>query len=366
MSVLPTVAYLTNPARTVAETQQAFSDWLSFIAQRMGGAAESELTIASGAVTPTTGTHQVDTEGDAASDDLASIVTTNLSVGLLLIRPVHADRTVVVKHAAGGAGQVMLKGAADFSMDNTDKWLMLQRSGDDWVEVFRSYGTDKATARLDAGAVGQSFSEVFAVTGGSANAYTLTLSPAPAAYADGQVFFIETNHSNTDAATLNVNGLGAKAIQFRGAAIAAGTLVANRRYIGQYRAASNSVEIVSPHGLTPVLNAVQTFTKPQRPAVAASASVAGDVTLDLDVANDFPLTLTAAITITNPALSAPMVGQKGSIVITNPSVYALSGIGTYWKRSGGTGVPTLTANCRIDYHVVATDRIEYSFSAVEA
>lgn len=50
-------------------------------------------------------------------------------------------------------------------------------------------------------------------TGGSANAYTLNAAETITAYAAGQRFLIRLNHTNTGAATLNVDGLGAKNIK---------------------------------------------------------------------------------------------------------------------------------------------------------
>lgn len=50
-------------------------------------------------------------------------------------------------------------------------------------------------------------------TGGSSNAYTVTLSPAATAYYSGMTLRVIWNHTNTGAATLNVNGLGAKDIR---------------------------------------------------------------------------------------------------------------------------------------------------------
>ena len=47
-------------------------------------------------------------------------------------------------------------------------------------------------------------------TGGTSTAYTLTFSVAPAAYYNGQRFAFIVNATNTAAATLNVNSLGAK------------------------------------------------------------------------------------------------------------------------------------------------------------
>ncbi|NDF13036.1 MAG: hypothetical protein EB060_09525 [Proteobacteria bacterium] len=60
-------------------------------------------------------------------------------------------------------------------------------------------------------------------SGGTSTAYTLTLSPAIAAYAAGQRFLFIANASNTGAATLNVNGVGAKNIFLRSTNAAAPT-----------------------------------------------------------------------------------------------------------------------------------------------
>lgn len=113
-----------------------------------GYAKESELTISGGAVTARFALHSIDTESDAATDDLDSIATTYLREGReLLIRAANAARTVVVKDAAGGAGQIHLADNADFSLDDTDKWLRLVRLGADWYELGRSWGADVAAAR---------------------------------------------------------------------------------------------------------------------------------------------------------------------------------------------------------------------------
>ena len=55
-------------------------------------------------------------------------------------------------------------------------------------------------------------------TGGGANVYAITPSPAMAAYAAGQTFAVKirTGGNNTGACTLDVNGLGAKSIKLAG------------------------------------------------------------------------------------------------------------------------------------------------------
>jgi hypothetical protein len=69
-------------------------------------------------------------------------------------------------------------------------------------------------------------------TGNSGNAYTLTLTGFPAAYANGQLIGFVANAANTGAATININGLGAEALQDPdGAALVANDLVTSGPYI---------------------------------------------------------------------------------------------------------------------------------------
>lgn len=133
---------------TTANAKIALEQLRDRQAEQMGGAASSELTIAAGAIVPTGYLHTVDTQADGASDDLDSITTTNTPESQqLIISPDNAARTVVVKHEAGGAGQIHLADDNDFTMDELDKILCLYRSGADWYESWRSYGSSLDDAR---------------------------------------------------------------------------------------------------------------------------------------------------------------------------------------------------------------------------
>lgn len=108
----------------------------------LGGATETELTIATGSITPTQANHNVDTESDAASDDLTNIVTTNIiDNGYLVIRPNNTSRTIVVKDQAGGAGQIHTLSGADVTLDDTIRIMWLQRRGADFYEIYSSIQT---------------------------------------------------------------------------------------------------------------------------------------------------------------------------------------------------------------------------------
>ena len=89
--------------------------------------------------------------------------------------------------------------------------------------------------------------------GGTANAITVTANPAATAYAAGQGYHILASNSNTGATTLNVNALGAKAIQYQGQALKGGEIVANRLVHVMYDGTQFQL-------LTPFIYAVQDTT----------------------------------------------------------------------------------------------------------
>jgi hypothetical protein len=92
----------------------------------------SELTISTGAITPTTSYHIVDTEGDAASDNLDTIAAGTTRT-ILILSPANAARTVVLKD---GTGNLQLAG--DFSMDSNLDFIVLFGIGSSYFELTRS------------------------------------------------------------------------------------------------------------------------------------------------------------------------------------------------------------------------------------
>lgn len=96
--------------------------------------ASSELTISAGVVTATRSRHTIDTQSDAASDDLDTI-SGGTDGDVLVLRPAVPSRTVVCKD---GTGNLSLEG--DFSMNSTADVLELMYDGSlsAWVERSRS------------------------------------------------------------------------------------------------------------------------------------------------------------------------------------------------------------------------------------
>lgn len=142
MSSFPALNYLADATRTEGEEKTAFEDLNKAAKQISGsGIAETTLTLATDQVTPPAGgggIFSIDTEGAAATDNLKNILQTNLPDGSgLLIRCVTSARNVVVKNSAGGAGQISLRTAGDFTLGDPSHWLQLKRTGSLWEEVDR-------------------------------------------------------------------------------------------------------------------------------------------------------------------------------------------------------------------------------------
>ena len=106
-------------------------DNLTFLKSNIALEAAVELTIASGAVTKSRAHHTIDTEGDAASDDLVTI-SGGAEGEILLIRPGSGARTVVLKHNTGNIWSPMFM---DLSLVDADSYALLAYSGSKWCII---------------------------------------------------------------------------------------------------------------------------------------------------------------------------------------------------------------------------------------
>ena len=94
----------------------------------------------------------------------------------------------------------------------------------------------------------------YGVTVGSANTYAVTLSPAPTSYIDGMGIVVKINVANTGAATINVNGLGAKPmVDGKGNALTSGKLRLNGTYSLKYNSTSGNFILQGEGGEIPKL-----------------------------------------------------------------------------------------------------------------
>lgn len=89
---------------------------------------------------------------------------------------------------------------------------------------FNHTGVGNASSRDEYLTMGQfqDNSGSYVTSGGSSNAYTISLAPAITSYTAGQEINFLTNFANTGATTVNVNGLGAKNLKPYGRACVGG------------------------------------------------------------------------------------------------------------------------------------------------
>ncbi len=111
-------------------------------------------------------------------------------------------------------------------------------------------------------------------TTGSAGAYLVATPGALASFIDGHAIVAIANHSNTGAATLDVDGTGAvdwkKIISGSAVALVTGDIVANQHYLTIYDDSLSAWICVNPGSGTQPLDATLT-------SLAAVAGVAGDI-----------------------------------------------------------------------------------------
>jgi len=93
---------------------------------------KGELTIATGVITATGSQHFVDTEADAATDDLATI-NGGTSGDILILRSANNSRDTTVKDGSGN-----LRIAGDFTLTNSQDTIELLFDGSNWIELSRS------------------------------------------------------------------------------------------------------------------------------------------------------------------------------------------------------------------------------------
>lgn len=122
-------AMLDRLQRNFGELLQAGSGRAAPLRLRFGG----ELTIASGEITVTAPAHTVDTEGNAATDDLDRIIGGMLG-DLLTLFLANSARDVTLRHNTGTSPKIRLAGAVNFTLGDTLDNITLMRGIDDWIE----------------------------------------------------------------------------------------------------------------------------------------------------------------------------------------------------------------------------------------
>lgn len=130
------------------------------------------------------------------------------------------------------------------------------------MATYRHTGVGNAVNRTDyasAADVQDNTLQWGGTSGGSSNAYTLTLSPTIAAYVDGQTYWFQANHSSTGAATINIDSVGAKDIKLPGGgAVATDDIVSGQEYGVIYDDGADDFFLVNPSASIQANNITET------------------------------------------------------------------------------------------------------------
>lgn len=110
-------------------------------------------------------------------------------------------------------------------------------------------------------------------TAGSSNAYTLTSGMSLSAYAAGQAFMIEANHTNSGASTLDVDGIGAKNItRSDDSDVVSGDIVSGGHYLLVYEAGQDEFNLINPSALGAISTEKHSIYIPAGALIAASTN----------------------------------------------------------------------------------------------
>jgi hypothetical protein len=111
------------------------------------------------------------------------------------------------------------------------------------------------------GYLDQDGGKIYGTTAGTGTAYTLTLNPAITGYVAGQMFNVKFHTANTGAATININGLGAKTlVKDLSTALVANDIPANSQYQILYDGTNFLIKDIGFKGLNTSARLLGTLT----------------------------------------------------------------------------------------------------------
>lgn len=273
---------------------------------------------------------------------------------------------------------------ANFSDIATALTARVTRNGSGSMSGNLAMGTNKVTglgagtARTDAAQVAQiqDGGPIWGGTaGGTADALTLTLSPAITAYATGQVFRFISSAANTGAATINVNSVGTKNIRKSDGSVAldaadipSGVLcevVYDGTQFVLTNVARTEAQARDAIGAAPLA----------APAFTGNGSITGGLTVSgaggLSVVNGASvgtaLTVTGAATIGGAAQfdDDVTVDGTGGVDAVNTSTFWVSFAGADGTIRSGFNVTSVTRNSAGDYTITFTTALasaNYAFA----
>jgi hypothetical protein len=181
--------------------------------------------------------------------------------------------------------------------------------------TYKITGLGAGTVATDAVRLGQlqNFSTSTLITVAGTDTITGTVSPSLTAYTAGQIFSFVVGTTNTGAVTLNIDGLGAKAVTRTGAiALVAGGMVTGQVALVEYD--GTRFQLLDPNAFTDLL--------------ISGALTYGGVTLTNAVTGTGKMVLDTSPTVNNPTVTNYVetvqalgtVGASSTLALTNGTV----------------------------------------------
>jgi len=189
--------------------------------------------------------------------------------------------------------------------------------------TYKITGLGAGTAATDAVRLGQlqNFSTSTLITVAGTDTITGTVSPSLTAYTAGQIFSFVVGATNTAAVTLNIDGLGAKAVTRTGAiALVAGGMVTGQVALVEYD--GTRFQLLDPNAFTDLL--------------ISGALTYGGVTLTNAVTGTGKMVLDTSPTVNNPTVTNYVESVVAIGTVTSSSTLSLT--------NGTVQTATLTAS----------------------
>jgi hypothetical protein len=189
--------------------------------------------------------------------------------------------------------------------------------------TYKITGLGAGTVATDAVRLGQlqNFSTSTLITVAGTDTITGTVSPSLTAYTAGQIFSFVVGTTNTGAVTLNIDGLGAKAVTRTGAiALVAGGMVTGQVALVEYD--GTRFQLLDPNAFTDLL--------------ISGALTYGGVTLTNAVTGTGKMVLDTSPTVNNPTVTNYVESVVAVGTVTSSSTLALT--------NGTVQTATLTAS----------------------
>ena len=189
--------------------------------------------------------------------------------------------------------------------------------------TYKITGLGAGTVATDAVRLGQlqNFSTGTLITVAGTDTITGTVSPSLTAYTAGQIFSFVVGTTNTGAVTLNIDGLGAKAVTRTGAiALVAGAMVTGQVALVEYD--GTRFQLLDPNAFTDLL--------------ISGALTYGGVTLTNAVTGTGKMVLDTSPTVNNPTVTNYVESVVAIGTVTSSSTLSLT--------SGTVQTATLTAS----------------------